>query len=380
MRRVGGGTVEREVGVVRGGDGPVLSLRHVVDPEEGELVGLAEHARVAVPRSAALGVELHAARMGETAHRAVEAVAEEVVAHAAVVGEQTGARPRAHEARECGQVGQEVVAGAGTEGVREIARPRGDRPFPAHGIDVRKGGAHERAERVEERTRDAVEVPLHGGCVDHVHVVLALGDRAIPEPERVPLAVPFRRAGSPVERRHVGHARVLLPAVHHAARVAPAGLHARARRDAHGERGDVVVVFEVWRRIAHIHAHHEALGTVLAREPRPLQRTAAVAQVHRELQAEPGAFLHRIDDEPAPFVAAERHFRFGLPHDLVVAARVEEQDAAETGLLHRLEVGGRSLLVDVAVHPVPVAPGTRGAWRRTEGVIQRIAVQGRCST
>ena len=256
---------------------------------------------------------------------------------------------------------------------------------------MREGGAHERTERVEERPRDAVEVTLHGGRVDHVHVVLALGNRAVSEAERVPFAVRPAVAAAlkrgapgcalvPFERRHVGHERVFLPPVHHAARVAPAGLHARPRRHAHGERGDVMVVLEIRRRVVRVHAYHETLGTVLAREPRPLQRTAAVAQVHRELQAETRALLHRVDHKPTPLVAAKRHFRLGLFHDLVVTARVEQQDAAETGLFHRLEIGTRRLLVDIPVHPVPVAPGTRGLGRRAEGVIQRIAVQGCCGT
>ena len=232
---------------------------------------------------------------------------------------------------------------------------------------MREGGAHERPELAEKIASEAVEVARHGVGVDHVHVELALGDGAEAEAKRhLPSA---GRVGG--EHGDCRRGAVVLPAVHHAARVPPAVLHLRVGGHGHLDGRDVGVILVVGGHVLHVHAADEPLRAVRARLPRPLQRAAAVGEVHRELEPQPRALLYGEHDHLPPFGAAEGQLHLGLLHHLVVAARVEHQDAAEADPLHCLQVGGDRLAVHVAVHPVPVAPRTRRVGRRPEVIVER---------
>ena len=361
---VGGGHVVGEVGMVRGSDGPELALRHVVHAEEGKLVRLQKYARVAVPGTAGLGVDLDAARVREATDGAVEAVAEEVVAHAAEVLHhlRVGA-----ESGEHGEVGAQGVACAAEELFLEACGPGGNCAFPAHGIDVRERGADERPQLLEEVAGNAVEVARHRVGVDYVDVELAFRDGAVAEAQRH-LASAWRIGGEKGDGRLVA---VAFPAVHDAARIAPTVLHFRVGRHDHLDDRDVRVVLEVGGDVLRVHSADEPLGAVGARLPRTLQGAAAVGEVHGEREAEARALLHGERHHLPPFGAAEGELDLWLPNHLVVAARVEHQHAAEADLLHGLQVGRDGLAVDVAVHPVPVAPWARRVGRRAEVVVER---------
>ena len=367
--------------------GPELPLRHVVDGEEGELVRLAEHGRLALPGTARLGVQLDPARMREVAHRAVEVLAEHVVARAAVGAHERlgGGWVTLHEAREERQVGAYVAPGVLLELVLEVARPRGHRPLPAHAVEVREGlaAADESGDLLVELALEAHVVAGDGLRVEHVHVVLVPGQHGVAEAHGHALRA--GRAGRHA-RAHAAVAAVVeaLAArrahrVDAVAAVLPAArLHLGAGVP-HLLHVDVVVVRQVGdghlRGLGGGAVHvDEALRRVLAHLPRTVQLAARGAHVHRELQAEARRLADGELDELLPFGRHEGDFGLRV-HDVAlvvpVAARVEHEQSAEAEALHRLQVGRDRLLVRMAVDPPPVAPGPVGGGRTGEALFER---------
>jgi len=391
--------------VVRAGV-PEFALRHVVDAEERELVGLAENGRRAVPRSARLGVPLNAVLMREAHHGAVEVVEEALVTRAAVVGHETRSLFVAlhAEARQHRHPGTHGIAAELLEVRLERGRPGGHGALPAHIVEVGEGFAGERSDVVQKCLAHAVEVALDSPGVEDVHVILVSVDHGVAEAQQCGAGAVGQAAvqqGRFVGRRERPgefldlHGRadrrvrrvadaLAGPAVKRTvARVAPLGGGQLGARVADLESRHVLEVGE-WgglrKQLRSAGAQRQelvdqSLGRIRADRPGAFERARATAQVHADGEPEPSSLAHRVRGHGAPGVAHERHFRLGIDEVVdvfVIAARVEKQQAAEADAPHGLQVARDGLGVHVAVDPPVIAPGPLRHRHVTEPLLQRV--------
>ena len=358
--------------------GPELALGDVVHAEEGELVGLAEDGGRALPGSARLGDEAHAVGVGEARERAVEVLAEHVVARASVGAQEGLVRGgvRLAEPSEEGQLGAHVEAGEAAELVFEVARPGGHRALPADRVEVRERavGAHEPGQLRDERAVEAAEVALDRARVENVHVVFVVRQHGPAEAHEEALRARRTRRGKRAglcRRRAVeALAARRLHRVDAVAAVAPDAVRGQVvARVEDLLRVDVVVEGEVrllerrLRRPGGVVAVDEAFWRVDAHGPGTVHLAAGRTHVHREGEPQARGLADREDGALLPFGTHHLHLRLrvdDVPLVVPVAARVEHQKAAEAKALHRLQVGRDRRLVHMTVHPPPVAPRTAG--------------------